>query len=284
MLAFLIIPPGSDSSEPPPDLSFDWAGCILGVSGLVLFNFGWNQAGVVGWQEPYTYALMIVGLILLGLLCHVELNVAKKPLLPMRSLSRATILALGCIVAGWASFGVWVWFSQEFLMKLRGATPLLTVAETCGIAISGASAALLTSYLLPRTRPGLVMVMAMLAFCVGNVLVATAPIDQSYWAQFFPMVIIIPFGMDFSFPSGTIILSNSMAREDQGVAASLVTTVVNYSISLSLGIAGTITRHLTGQSLNPNAILNGYRGAFYYAIGLDLLGLVIAIWLTFIQR
>ena len=43
-----------------------------------------------------------------------------------------------------------------------------------------------------------------------------------------------------SFPSGILILSNAMPHKDQGVAGSLVNTVVNYSISMGLGIAGTV--------------------------------------------
>ena len=266
------------------DVEFDWAGCVLGVAGLILFNFAWNQAGVVGWETPYTYALLIVSLVLLVLFCIVELKYASKPLLPVRSLSRATILALSCIAAGWASFGVWVWYLMEFILKLRNTTPLGSIAETCGIAVCGAIAALLTAYLLPRLRAGVIMILAMLAFAIGQILVATAAIDQNYWAQIFPMIIIMPFGMDFSFPSGTIILSDSMAHEDQGLAASLVTTVVNYSISLGLGIAGTITRQLTGNSQDPATILHGYRGAWYFAIGLDILGLIIAIYFAIKEK
>ena len=281
VFAWLVIP---DASAKAVDVEFDWTGCVLGVAGLILFNFAWNQAAVVGWATPYTYTLLIVGILLLVLFCVVELSYASKPLLPVRSLSRATVLALSCIAAGWASFGVWVWYLLEFIMKLRGTTPLGTIAEVCGIAVSGGIAALLTAYLLPRLRAGIIMILAMLAFATGQILVATASLDQTYWAQIFPMVIIMPFGMDFSFPSGTIILSDSMAREDQGLAASLVTTVVNYSISLGLGIAGTITRQLTGESKDPAIILYGYRGAWYFAIGLDLLGLMIAICFSVKER
>lgn len=277
----MVIPSGQGRSS---SLSFDWAGCILGVSGLVLFNFAWNQAAGVGWETPYTYALLIVGIVIFALFCYVELNFAKKPLLPLRSLSKATILALGCIAAGWSSFGIWVYYFLSFLMRLRGDTPLLTIAQTCGLSVTGAIAALLTAWLLPRVRPGIIMIMAMLAFCVGQVLLATMPIDQIYWAQAFPAIIITPFGMDFSFPSGTIILSNSMAREDQGVAASLVNVVVNYSISLGLGIAGTITKQLSKGSSAPADILYGYRGAWYFAIGLDLLGVAIAVYFTISHR
>jgi hypothetical protein len=44
--------------------------------------------------------------------------------------------------------------------------------------------------------------------------------------------------MDISFPASTLILSNSMPKEHQGLAASIVATFVNYSISIGLGIAG----------------------------------------------
>lgn len=69
-----------------------------------------------------------------------------------------------------------------------------------------------------------------------------------------------------SFPAATVYLSNSVSREQQGVAASLVSTIVNYSISLGLGFAGTVevnVRH--GDS--PDEVLKGYRGALYIAVG-----------------
>lgn len=76
-----------------------------------------------------------------------------------------------------------------------------------------------------------------------------------------------------SFPAGTIILSNSMSREHQGIAASLVNTVVNYSISIGLGIAGTVQVHVNHNNAN---VLEGFRGAWYCGIGLSGLGVVLA--------
>jgi hypothetical protein len=89
----------------------------------------------------------------------------------------------------------------------------------------------------------------------------------------------MPWGMDLSFPSGTIILSNSAAKEHQGVAASLVNTVVNYSISIALGVAGTVDVNDGGQN-----ILGGYRGAWYLAIGLDVLAVLIALYFVWSMR
>jgi len=49
---------------------------ITGVSGLVLVNFAWNQATVVGWTNPYTYVLSIAGILFLGIFAFVELEVS----------------------------------------------------------------------------------------------------------------------------------------------------------------------------------------------------------------
>ena len=88
-------------------------------------------------------------------------------------------------------------------------------------------------------------------------------------------------GMDMSFPAATIILSDFLPMEHQGIAASLVATVVNYSTSIGLGIAGTVEVHVNRGGKD---ILRGYRGAFYAAIGLDALGLIFCMHFIFVEQ
>ncbi len=64
-----------------------------------------------------------------------------------------------------------------------------------------------------------------------------------------------------------------MSKEHQGVAASLVVTVVNYSISLSLGIAGTIQTQVDSSA---EITVAGYQAAQYFSVGLGGLGLILA--------
>jgi hypothetical protein len=81
--------------------------------------------------------------------------------------------------------------------------------------------------------------------------------------------------MDMSFPAGTILLSNRMRREEQGVAASLMNTVINYSISIGLGMAGTIEGRVGGSG--EEGLLRGYRAALYFGIGISGLGVLTAL-------
>jgi hypothetical protein len=84
----------------------------------------------------------------------------------------------------------------------------------------------------------------------------------------------MPGGMEMSFPAMNLLLSNSMPKEHQCVSASLVNTTINYSISLALGIAGTVEGNVNDGGYN---VLEGYRGAWYLGIGLAGTGTVIVV-------
>ncbi|KAK2627507.1 hypothetical protein QTJ16_003473 [Diplocarpon rosae] len=250
----------------------DALGCLTGITALVLINFAWNQGPVVGWSTPYTYSLLIVGFLFLGIFALVESR-AEFPLLPLDALTKDTAFVLGCIALGWGSFGIWVFYTWQFVEELRGATPLLSSAMFIPCAFSGLAAALTTGRILHRVGPSLVMMMSMTAFTVGIALVATAPVAQTYWAQTFVSVCVMPWGMDMSFPAATILLSDHVRKEHQGVAASLVNTVINYSVSIGLGFAGTIESRVNRSG---GELLKGYRGAWYMGIGLAGAGIVLS--------
>ncbi|KAH6662160.1 major facilitator superfamily-domain-containing protein [Halenospora varia] len=279
VLGMLLIP-----KTPPPYLDgsektstrIDALGGVSGVIGLVLFNFAWNQAPIVGWQNPYTYVLLIVGLCFLGLFGYVELRISKFPLVPFRDMSADSGFILACMALGWSSFGIWVYYAWQFLEELRGVSPLLATAQFSPVAVSGLFAAVTTGYIIHRVPGSFTIGIAMLAFTVGSILLATAPVDQTYWAQTFVSLIIMPWGMDMSFPAANLLLSNKMAREHQGVSASLVNTIINYSISLALGIAGTVEVHVNDGGTNPADLLKGYRGSLYLGIGMASAGVITA--------
>lgn len=69
---------------------------------------------------------------------------------------------------------------------------------------------------------------------------AVIPVDQTYWALTFPTWIVSVLSTDSSFPSGSIILCEHLPPGYQGMAGSLINTVVNYSNSLYLGISTTV--------------------------------------------
>lgn len=151
------------------------------------------------------------------------------------------------------------------------------MAQICPVTISGFIAAITTGHVISRIGPGWVMFISMCAFTIGSIIVATMPPDQIYWAQSFVVTLIIPWGMDMSFPAGTLIMSNAVEKRHQGMAASLVNTVVNYSISIGVGIAGTVETHINKGGLTEEDELRGYRAAMYLGMGFGAMGVITSV-------
>nr|POE46226.1 drug resistance protein [Quercus suber] len=231
----------------------DLIAATVGITALVLFNFAWNQAPIVGWQSPYVIVCLILGLLMVPGFFYLELRVSPDPLIPFSVLNSTNAFVLGCIACGWANFGVWIYYLWQILEVLRGASPLLVSAYLSPLVVAGAIAALMTGVLLGHIRAAWVMVIAMAAFLAGNLLIATLPPHQIYWAQIFVCACVAPIGMDMSFPAGTIYLSNSIEKERQ------------------------VEVHVNNGGETPEDTLTGYRGALYMGTGLAGFGLALSI-------
>ncbi|KAB5518771.1 major facilitator superfamily-domain-containing protein [Coniochaeta sp. 2T2.1] len=274
-VSVLVIPSAPKIKRPGNEslwMQLDGGGMAFGVCGLVLFNFAFNQAPIVSWATPYTYFILIIAVMLLAAFIYTEI-VAPHPLVPIVAMKAQTNSVLGCTAAGWACFSIWVYYAFAIIQGIRGWSPLLSSAAFAQAPVAGFAASMLTGYLMGKIKPHWIMFISMCAFFVGSLLLVTAPVDQNYWYNIFWSILIMPFGMDMSNPAAIILLSNSVSKEHQGIAASLVVTVVNYSISLALGVGGTI-------EVNTNSggrdILGGYRGAQFFGLGLGALGIVLA--------
>ncbi|KAK7702990.1 hypothetical protein SLS64_009261 [Diaporthe eres] len=211
VLTYFVVP-----SPRPPRLSgkvslrrlndeLDLVGAISGVSALILFNFAWNQAPIVGWNTAQVIATLVAGVVVFFMFIWTEYRYAVNPLLPLDAFNADAGFVLSALACGWAMFGTWSLY-----------------------------------------------------------------------------IVLIPFGMDMSFPAATLILSDAVKKEHQGIAASLVATVVNYSISLGVGFAGTVEVHVNNGGKTKADLLRGYKGALYLGVGLAGLGLVIC--LVFLAR
>lgn len=259
--------------------TLDVPGALVGIIALVLFNFAWTQAPISGWDTATVLVPLVLGLILFGVFTWIEFKVAPKPLLPFDAMRPDVAFVLAAVACGWATFGIWTLYLVQMLEDIRHPSPLLTVAWISPVTIAGGLAAVITGKLLGpyQVGPPIVMTIALFAFLTGITLTAFAPVHQIYWGQIFVATLIMPFGMDMSFPAATLILSNVVRKEHQGIGASLVNTVVNYGISLGVGFAGTVEVQVQGAGMTRTEVIRGYRGAMYMGIGLSGLGFVICL-------
>lgn len=262
---------------------YDLPGAITGVVGLVLVNFAFNQGPIVGWQESYISFILILGLISFSIFIYIELRVSSHPLIPIKGLHREAAFTLACIACGWGSHGIWIYNFYIFAEKFRQLSALTSALQTIPVAPVGFLCAIGVVFVMRKIKVAWVMFTAMLAFLLGTLLLALAPVNQTYWLCTFFSILIMPLGMNWSFPAGTMLMSNAVPREHQGIAASLVSTMVNYSISTGLGIAGTIDRYVV-EARGPEV---AWRSSLWFALALDGLGVLVSgyfIWKSRAKR
>ena len=274
VLAWWSIPYLEPHRHEDPEASVDWIGSAIGVSALVLFNFVWNQAPAVGWDCPYIIALLIVSVLLIIGFFYYEKRFAKNPLVPHQVMNDITLsLTLLTLFLSWGSFGILLFRFFVFVEELRSYNPLQAGATLTPLVISGMCAALACGLLIARIRIQYILIFAMATFVCGDIMLLTMPVHQTYFRQSMGMWILGVWGMDMSFPAGSIILSDNLPAELQGMAGSLLNTMIMYGMSLALGIAGTVE----GEVAKRTDKLGVHKACMEFALGLSSSSVVVAI-------
>lgn len=260
----------------------DWAGCALSVVGLVLLDFTVNQAPLVGWKTPYVIALLVVSVVVLIIFALYEIYLPKFPLIPAELITspRLLLLLLGKSMA-WGSYGVLFFHYFTFLQDFRGYNPLEMGASQAHALLFGCLAAIACGYAIRHVPIHFVLIFSMACFLGSCIMQAVTPVDQTYWALTFPTWILSTISTDTSFPSGSIILSEHLPYEYQGMAGSLINTIVNYSNSFFLGLSTVVEVEV--QKRYPQEKLKSFRAALYFGIGLAGTALILTIIFTALE-
>lgn len=166
---------------------------------------------------------------------------------------------------------------MQVCLNIGEQTPIQLAAWFAPILVTGVASALTVGKIIGRVPAAYIMAVGQVAFLVTSILQALRPPDSIYWTYFFFATIIATIGMDTSLPAAIMIFSSTVAREYQGMGASIVMTLVNYSISLGLGFAGTIETNINHGGQTKADLLHGYRGALWFSVGLTGLGTILSL-------
>lgn len=241
-----------------------------------------SQAPLVGWNEPYEYALLIVSLLHIVVFLVWEAKVAKVPIIPFDIWTAPSFLPM--IFSALLTFmavGIVIWYVAVWNRTLKDYTVALNGAAYVPLAVGGGVAAIASGKLVRHIAAEYIMATGAIASIVATILIATQPARQIYWAQTFPALLCVSCGPDFIFTAAQIIASNSVKRQHQGVAGSLVGTIAMYGLSLGLGFAATV-EHYTNDG--GRDLVGGYRHALYLAIGFASLSVILAIFFVRIPK
>lgn len=268
----------SASGNAPTIRNFDWKGAICAIVGCICLLFGLTQGSVAHWS-PYTYVLIIVGVLVLGLFFWLETTV-PRPLVPARlwkvpgfaPLMLAYFLGFGGFVGAWQFYAVQFFLTQQHVSSLTVALYLLPNA------ICGVLATWMVSKLMHRIPGHYIFLASQFAFALGPAFFLPQTASTNYFALSMPGIGLATFGPDLSFAAASIYITSQVPRSYQGSAGSLLVTIQNLSSAIMTSVADSIAAKVDTQE-NGEVGLEGLRAAWWLALAAAVAGGVItAVW------
>lgn len=265
-------------TEAPSLRHFDYIGGACAAGGCVCLLFGLTQGPVASWS-PYTYVLIIVGLLLLVGLFFAE-QAAIRPLIPNRLWRTPgfTPLMIAYFLGFGSFFGAWQFYAIQFWLRIQLASPIDIALYHIPNAVVGVFATWIVSRTLHIVPGHYIYTVSMLAFTLGPAFFLPQTADTTYWKLSFPGVALVTFGPDLAFAAASIFITSNVARSYQGSAGSLLVTNQNLSSAIMTSIADAIgTRVDTGP--DGEIGLKGLHAIWWFALGAQLTAaLVTVIW------
>ena len=283
LAAYVTIPalkPVADiaGTEAPTIRQFDFIGASLAVSGCVCLLFGLTQVSVEEWS-PYTYSLVIVGILLIVAFFFVERWV-ERPLIPNRlwKTKGFTPLMIAYFLGFGAFSGAWQFYAVQFWLRIQHTAPMTVAIYLLPNAIVGVLATWVVSRTLHVLPGHYIYLAAMLAFALGPAFFLPQKSGTTYWALSFPGVALVTFGPDLSFAAASIYITSNVRRSYQGSAGSLLVTVQNLSTAVMTSLADAIGNKVD-KTPSGDIGLEGLRAIWWFGLAAEIIAaLITLIW------
>jgi predicted MFS family arabinose efflux permease len=255
---------------------------VLVTGGLMALVYGITEANDYGWGSGTTWAIFAGALAILGAFVAWERR-HPEPLMRFGILRIRTVL--GANVAGFilgtamfAMFLMLTLYMQQVLgySAMQTGVAYLAVAGTA-ILWSGVAAQLVTKV---GVKP--VTIAGMVFLTIGLVYFTQVSVGGSYLGDLLPGFLLIGIALGFSFVPISIAALAGIEPAEAGLASGLFNT--SQQIGGALGIAAlsaiATTRTsdaIQGGATQSDALVDGFQGAFWAAMVVAAIGIVVAI-------
>jgi EmrB/QacA subfamily drug resistance transporter len=273
-----------NESRAEGNTKYDIPGAIASTGGLVALVYGFTKAETDGWSSGVTIGFLVGAVVLLTAFFVIEYR-SKNPLLPMRVIidrNRGGSF-LASLLVGVGLFGVFL-FLTYYMQGILGYSPMKTGVAFLPFTVGIIAGAGISSNLLPKVGPRVIMGTGLLISAVGMVLLTLIGVDTSFLTHVLPSELLISFGLGLTFVPMSSTALVGVANHDAGVASALINTTQQVGGSLGTALLNTIAgsatatyiaAHLTSgkptQLVQGEGLVHGFTVAFTWSAALILL-------------
>jgi Na+/melibiose symporter-like transporter len=287
VLSLRLVP---ESKDEHTHLSFDFAGVITVIAGLILLVYGIVRSAESGWGSAEVLGFIGLAIVLLTAFVLIERR-SREPLVRLSIFAVRTVrganVAMFVVAAGmFAMF----FFNTLYLQRVLGYSALEAglafLPFTAGIIIGSVLSQKLIHVLGARDLPILGIVMG----CLGLLLFVRLGPEATYVVDILPGIMLTSIGMGFVFLPVTLIATSGIPADDAGLASGLYNTSQQVDRALNLAILSTFAANATDSTLasagsspteaqQEQALVDGFHVAWLGSIAFMLLGGVLLLLL-----
>ncbi|KAJ6026928.1 hypothetical protein N7499_005032 [Penicillium canescens] len=172
--------------------------------------------------------------------------------------------------------------------RVQGLSVLQSSWRFLPVPVAGALGGLITGKFLPRLRANKILEIAIIISSLPPFIMAIFKPTSSYWGYEFFAVSLGSIAPSATILISSMIIAESLPFETQGLATGVICTVAMVGSSIGMSLAGFISYDVTtsqsrvpGESASfmesPEAIMGGYRAAFWFLFVMNIVGLGITL-------
>ena len=209
----------------------------------------------------------------------------KRPALIPNSLWRHKGFSCVCVnvFCIWAAFCAFEQYLNFFFQDVQGISPQVTALLFLPAPISGALTNVVVGFTVHRVRGDWIVIVTSICSALGSLLMAINNPAWSYWRCSFIANFLNPIGADGIFTVSNLLITSMFPPEMQGVAGGVFNTVSQTGKSVGIALTVLLADQVTRSSqhvdkTSPEALLAGYRAAFWFCVALIGASLCISVW------
>jgi MFS family permease len=193
-----------------------------------------------------------------------------------------SVICLGVFIT-WGVFNAIETYLTLFFQDVQKISAIQTSIRFLPAPIAGALANLVMGLIAHRVRADYAVIVGVGLTTIGALLMCIIQPEWTYWACAFPAVFLNPLGADALFTISNLVITSVFPAKTQGLAGGVFNTVAQIGKSVGLATSGVIAASITEHSRyrekeSPEALMAGFRAAFWYLFTLSCATGLMFIW------